>query len=159
MRLRIIQTGAPALKITPCGRFTRLWRCRSFSKSPCQLASASDKAGVHESDIANDRGCLSFFRLHNRREDVRPRTWYDTPTGCRNSWPSRCSPQQRPYEQLEYTHRLITGWSWDRSDFNVILKDGRVVEFGHGETRNRSPQVVYIPPVQVQHSGTVHVGY
>src|SRR5438093_8302230 len=85
MRLRIIQTGAPALKITPCGRFTRLWRCRSFSKSPCQLASASDKAGVHESDIANDRGCLSFFRLHNRREDVRPRTWYDTPTGCRNS--------------------------------------------------------------------------
>ena len=48
-----------------------------------------------------------------------------------------------PYEQLEYTHRLITGWSWDRSDFNVILKDGRVVEFGHGEVRNRSPQVVY----------------
>jgi SmpA/OmlA family protein len=30
-----------------------------------------------------------------------------------------------PYEQLEYTHRLITGWSWDRSDFKVILKDGR----------------------------------
>jgi len=64
-----------------------------------------------------------------------------------------------PYEQLEYTHRLITGWSWDRSDFNVILKEGRVVEFGHGEIRDRSPRVLYIPPVQVQHSGTVHVGY
>ena len=49
-----------------------------------------------------------------------------------------------PYEQLEYTHRLITGWSWDRSDFKVILKDGRVVEFGHGEVRDRSPQVVYL---------------
>ena len=48
------------------------------------------------------------------------------------------------YEQLEYTHRLITGWSWDRSDFKVILKDGRVVEFGHGEVRDRSPQVVYV---------------
>jgi hypothetical protein len=47
------------------------------------------------------------------------------------------------YEQLEYTHRLVTGWSWDRSDFNVILKNGRVVEFGHGEIRNRSPQMVY----------------
>ena len=49
-----------------------------------------------------------------------------------------------PYEQLEYTHRLITGWSWDRSDFEVILKDGRVLEFGHGEIRDRSPQVVYM---------------
>jgi hypothetical protein len=49
-----------------------------------------------------------------------------------------------PYEQLEYTHRLITGWSWDRSDFKVILKDGRVVEFGHGEVRDRTPQVVYM---------------
>jgi hypothetical protein len=49
-----------------------------------------------------------------------------------------------PYEQLEYTHRLITGWSWDRSDFKVILKDGRVIEFGHGEVRDRTPQVVYM---------------
>ena len=49
-----------------------------------------------------------------------------------------------PYEQLEYTHRLVTGWSWDRSDFKVILKDGRVLEFGHGEIRDRSPQVVYM---------------
>ncbi len=47
-----------------------------------------------------------------------------------------------PYERLEYTHRFITGWSWDRSDFNVILKDGRVTEFGHGEVRDRSPSMV-----------------
>ena len=51
-----------------------------------------------------------------------------------------------PYEQLEYTHRLITGWSWDHSDFKVIFRDGRVVEFGHGEVRDRTPQVVYMQP-------------
>ena len=98
-----------------------------------------------ENAVRSPLGCLSFLCLHNRREDM-----------------SRLEPgmtrQQvvgllgRPdvvrssgaYEQLEYTHRLITGWSWDRSDFKVILKDGRVVEFGHGEVRDRSPQVVYV---------------
>ena len=36
------------------------------------------------------------------------------------------------YEGLRYTHRFISGWSWDidRTDFSVILKDGRVVEYG-----------------------------
>jgi len=49
-----------------------------------------------------------------------------------------------PYERLEYTHRLISGWSWDRSDFNVVLKDGRVIEYGHGEVRDRSPRMVNV---------------
>ena len=59
-----------------------------------------------------------------------------------------------PYEQLQYTDRLISGWSWDRSDFNILLKDGRVVEYGHD-----SRMVVVPPPIQVEHSGTVHVDY
>ena len=25
------------------------------------------------------------------------------------------------YEALRYTNRLISGWSWDRADYNVIL--------------------------------------
>jgi SmpA / OmlA family len=54
-----------------------------------------------------------------------------------------------PYEQLEYTHRLITGWSWDRSDFNVILKDARVVEFGHVD--------IYAQPNPAQ-TPTLHTG-
>jgi hypothetical protein len=51
---------------------------------------------VHESDIANDLGCLPSFRLRNRRADVEARTRHDAATGCWNSWPSQCSPQQRP---------------------------------------------------------------
>jgi hypothetical protein len=32
-----------------------------------------------------------------------------------------------PCEQLEYTNRLIS-WSGDRTDFNVILKDGQLYD-------------------------------
>jgi hypothetical protein len=45
------------------------------------------------------------------------------------------------YEALRYTNRLISGWSWDRADYNVILKGGRVVEYGAGEVRQRDPNV------------------
>lgn len=43
------------------------------------------------------------------------------------------------YEALQYTNRLISGWSWDRTDYTVILKDGVVVEYGPGEVREREP--------------------
>lgn len=39
------------------------------------------------------------------------------------------------YESLKYSHRLATGWAWDRADYFVILKDNRVVEYGAGEVR------------------------
>lgn len=39
------------------------------------------------------------------------------------------------YESLKYSHRLVTGWAWDRADYFVILKDNRVVEYGTGEVR------------------------
>lgn len=47
------------------------------------------------------------------------------------------------YEGLRYTQRLISGWSWsfDRTAFSVILKDGRVVEYGAGHIRQRDPDV------------------
>ena len=45
------------------------------------------------------------------------------------------------YEALRYTNRLISGWSWDRADYNVILRSGRVVEYGSGEVRQRDPNV------------------
>lgn len=44
-----------------------------------------------------------------------------------------------PYEALTYTNKLISGWSWDRADYVVILKDERVVEYGAGEVRQNSP--------------------
>ena len=41
------------------------------------------------------------------------------------------------YEALRYANRLISSWSWDRADYNVILRDGRVVEYGAGQVRQR----------------------
>jgi ABC-type phosphate transport system ATPase subunit len=42
-------------------------------------------------------------------------------------------------EALRYTNRLISGWSWDRADYNVILRNGRVVAYGAGQVRQRDP--------------------
>ncbi len=42
------------------------------------------------------------------------------------------------YTILKYTNRLISGWSWDRADYFVILKNGKVVEYGSGEVRERN---------------------
>ena len=51
-----------------------------------------------------------------------------------------------PYEILTYSNRLMSGWSWDRTDYYVILVDGRVAEYGNGEVRqNAAPGgVTYI---------------
>lgn len=43
------------------------------------------------------------------------------------------------YEALRYTNRLISGWSWDRADYFVILKNNKVVEYGPGQVRQRDP--------------------
>src|SRR5687768_4583697 len=53
------------------------------------------------------------------------------------------------FEAMKYTHRLVTGWAWDRADYNVILKNGRVVEYGAGEVRvkavSASPILFLVP--------------
>jgi hypothetical protein len=97
-----------------------------------------------ENAVLSPLGCLSFLCLHNRREDVAARTWHDTAAGCWTSWPSRCGPQQRgiraarihtsPYHWLVVGSLRLQGYSKGRPD----------CEFGHGEVRDRSPQVVYV---------------
>ena len=57
----------------------------------------------------------------------------DTP-GCPDGF--RTSGE---YEALTYTNRLISGWSWDRADYHVILQNGRVVQYGAGTVRQNSP--------------------
>lgn len=54
------------------------------------------------------------------------------------------------YEALQYTNRLIGGWSWDRADYVVILKDGKLVEYGPGEVRqsNISSGALMVVPMQ-----------
>ena len=42
------------------------------------------------------------------------------------------------YTILKYTNRLISGWSWDRADYFVILRDDKVTEYGSGEVREKN---------------------
>jgi len=52
------------------------------------------------------------------------------------------------YEALKYSNRLMSGWSWDKSDYYVILKDGLVTATGNGEVRQSGPNMLIIVPMQ-----------
>lgn len=54
------------------------------------------------------------------------------------------------YEAYQYTNRLISGWSWDRADYSIVFKEGRVVEYGPGQVRQNNPStgVLVIIPVR-----------
>lgn len=41
-------------------------------------------------------------------------------------------------EALTYANRLMTGWSWDRADYHVILVNGAVTAWGPGTIRQNS---------------------
>jgi len=42
------------------------------------------------------------------------------------------------YTILKYTNRLISGWSWDKADYFVILKNDKVTEYGSGKVREKN---------------------
>lgn len=54
------------------------------------------------------------------------------------------------YEALQYTNRPINGASSGRADYNVILLEGFVVEYGFGYAKQRDPSVnnklIIVPP-------------
>src|SRR5262245_60775009 len=52
------------------------------------------------------------------------------------------------YEALTYTNRLISGWSWDRTDYTIILQNGRVTEVGTGQVRQNSPNTLILVPLR-----------
>lgn len=54
------------------------------------------------------------------------------------------------YESLKYSHRLVTGWAWDRADYFVILRDGRVIEYGTGEVRikDMNSNILFLVPLR-----------
>lgn len=52
------------------------------------------------------------------------------------------------YEALTYTNRLISGWSWDRADYIIILKNGYVEQYGTGEVRQNGPNTLVIVPLK-----------
>ena len=39
------------------------------------------------------------------------------------------------YEVLKYTNKLVSGWSWDKADYSVTLRDGKVIAYGAGQVR------------------------
>ncbi len=47
------------------------------------------------------------------------------------------------HKVLKYTNKLISGWSADRADYFVILKDDQVTEYGAGEIRVKDVGGVY----------------
>jgi hypothetical protein len=51
------------------------------------------------------------------------------------------------YEALKYANRLMSGWSWDRTDYHVVLRHGRVVASGNGEVRQDDPNVLMLIPI------------
>jgi len=51
-------------------------------------------------------------------------------------------------EALIYTNRLISGWSWDRTDYTIILQDSRVVQYGTGQVRQNSPNTLILIPLR-----------
>jgi hypothetical protein len=52
------------------------------------------------------------------------------------------------YEVFTYTHRLVTGWAWDRADYHIIMKDGKVEAYGAGQVRVKDTNTVVIVPVR-----------
>ena len=42
------------------------------------------------------------------------------------------------YEVLKYANRLLSGWSWDRTDYSFVFKDNLLIQYGPGEIRERN---------------------
>ena len=52
------------------------------------------------------------------------------------------------YEALRYSDRLISGWSWNRADYTVILQNGHVTAYGPGQVRQEGPNMLVLVPVK-----------
>ena len=52
-------------------------------------------------------------------------------------------------EAMTYSNRLMSGWSWDRADYQVVFTNGRVSAYGPGVVRqNSGPSVLMIVPLR-----------
>lgn len=40
----------------------------------------------------------------------------------------------------KYTNRFVSSWPWDRKDYVFIFDDGKLVEYGAGEVRERTSE-------------------
>jgi len=51
-------------------------------------------------------------------------------------------------EVLSWNNRLSSGWARDRADYNVILTEGRVTEYGQGQVRPKQNGTLVIVPLK-----------
>lgn len=51
------------------------------------------------------------------------------------------------YKALKWANRLMSGWSWDRADYWVVLRRDLVVAYGPGEVRQNGPGVLILIPI------------
>ncbi|MBA3351101.1 MAG: hypothetical protein H0U23_01515 [Blastocatellia bacterium] len=49
---------------------------------------------------------------------------------------------------MSWNNRLASGWAWDRADYNVIVTDGQVSEYGQGEVRPKANGTLVIIPLR-----------
>jgi hypothetical protein len=50
------------------------------------------------------------------------------------------------YEALRYTKRVQSGWWWwNRDDYNVILRNGRAVQYGPGKVQQQNDTLILVP--------------
>ena len=87
-------------------------------------------------------GCTTGEKIVNIREGLSKAEVIETlgsPDGFQRSG---------EYEALRYSNRLISGWSWDRADYSVILKNDRVVEYGPSPVRQRDPNTLILVPIR-----------
>jgi hypothetical protein len=47
-------------------------------------------------------------------------------------------------ELYRYTDRMVSGFGWDKGNYEVLLEDGRVIQYGLGSIRFRE----WVPPAQ-----------
>lgn len=50
-------------------------------------------------------------------------------------------------EILTYKNRLISGWSSDRADYHIVIKNDEVVAYGAGEVRVKDNNTILIVPL------------
>jgi len=56
---------------------------------------------------------------------------------------------QGEYEAIKFTNRFVSGWFWNRADYNVIFRDSRVIEYGTGKVhRDFDANILFIVPLE-----------
>ncbi len=91
---------------------------------------------------------MRSLRLHDGRKNVRTAPRHDKGASNRTSGATDGLRRTENQEVLSWNNRLASGWAWDRADYNVIVTDGQVSEYGQGEVRPKANGTLVIIPLR-----------